>query len=92
MSYDPGREDEKLENRVIREMDRRFTALEKVISEIESDVKQLKEEVDKNFKEIAKNKRENYIWLLRLILTSIVSILASGGAFYFVQIITRVKP
>lgn len=89
MSYDAGREDEKLESRVLREMDRRFSGVEKEIAEVERQLQELDEKIETNFKEIARNKRENYIWLLRVVATAIISTVVGAGALGFVELAAR---
>jgi hypothetical protein len=89
VSYDPGREDEKLENRLLREIDRRFTNVERKVDELEKQIQALDGKIDANFKEIAKNKRENYIWLLRIVVSAIISAIVGAGAVGFIEIISK---
>jgi hypothetical protein len=90
MSYDPSREDDKLEARILREIDRRFTETNNNVLEVKEQIEMLDAKIDTKFETIAERKRENRMWTVRLIITTLISFLMGSGVIGFLQLIQKV--
>lgn len=91
MSYDPSREIDKLETRLTKEWDRRFTEIDKKLDELKEQIESLDTKFDGKFDKITERKRENYIWTVRTIVASIISVVVGAGAVGFIEFLGRLR-
>jgi phage host-nuclease inhibitor protein Gam len=85
--YDPNRENERLETRLHREMDRRFGEMAEQLKDLRQAVESLEKKIDANTEKLENRQYEKQTWTMRQIVMFIASFVLGGGALGVVQLI-----